>query len=397
MKLSFASMALFLCLSIEGQTATTYHGAPYTGNPPNAPFMVVWNTPVYDPVSRCVIGYLDRVGSTIYSNAFFAWNPVGLCNSLPSYQIGNDGITGGETCAADSPTFPGSRHPNQQMVADTKRNRIWLYQGPCQFGPALLDLYYLSLNANPASNTFTRATDPVHPARSGYDGAGTYDSYHDVIIQFGYDNNASTPVTEVLCFGATPTARQASVGCVNGDDWNTVLVGGTQPPGVVQEALVFDTVNRVAIAFGGYLAGPSTPQNELWTYDPEAKAWTHRTPTNGPPAPNPTGGGAAIIGTPMALNPKDGYIYYLATKASPDLYKWRFGDAAWTLICSNCGGTPAQNAFAMAVAPDRNVLVVYAFGGSLPVNTNDLAIVEIQFQGGASYSGKGIPSGNTSF
>ncbi len=378
---------LLLVQSAFGQIATTYHGAPYTGDSPNAPFMVVWNTPVYDPTSKCVIGYLDRTAATIYSNTVFAWNPVGLCNSLPSYQIGNDGITGGSECAADAPTFPGSRHPNQQMVYDSFRHRMWLYQGPCQFGDPLLDLYYLSLNANPSTDTWTRAADPTHPALSGYDGAGTYDDYADVIIQFGY-NNSSATVTEVYCFGASPTARQIAVGCVNGNDWNVVLTGGTQPPGNVNMALVWDAVNRKAITFGGYLPGPSTPQNELWTYDPEAQAWTHQTPSNGPPAPNPTGGGAAIIGTPMVWNPNDGYIYYLATKSSPDLYRWKIGDAAWTTVCSNCGGTPAQNAFAMAVATDRNTLVLYCFGGSLPVNSNDLAIVEFTFQGGTAFGGK---------
>lgn len=84
-----------------------------------------WHSLWYDPLSQQTILYgVVRSSTSIYSTDIFfykaatnAWTHLGGTGS----RLG--------LCPADTPTWPGDRHPGWMMSVDTKRNFLWIFGG----------------------------------------------------------------------------------------------------------------------------------------------------------------------------------------------------------------------------------------------------------------------------
>jgi len=320
-----------------------------------------WLKILYDPVSRQIFHYGVRAySSSIYSTDVFFYNSGTNVWS----RLGGTGSMS-NLCVPSTASWPGDRHPVNQMAVDTKRNFLWLWGGVCQ-GVDPRDMYYLRLNANSSTDTWQRVTPSRLPPY--FVGSGVYDPDDDVIFAFGNDGSSSGHYNWVYCStigNPTPgvlTAKQSAAGCTAADNWSEVTVqGGVQPTaGTNLPGLVYDTVNKKVILFGGYAPGPGAAASETWAYDVPTKTWTNRNPS-----PRPTFSGApssaGIIGTPLTYNPVDGKTYFQNPASTPATWTYDYPTNQWTMICNNCGGPP--NSMTVAYDPSTNALVALAYGG----------------------------------
>ena len=308
----------------------------------------------YDPVSQQTLHYGVLWGSgSIYSSDLFSYQaPANRWT-----HIGGNG-TASSTCPASTATWPGNRHPVSQMAIDTKRNVLWLFGGVCQ-GVIRTDMYYLSLNANPASNTWHQVS-VQNPPTANNSSTMVYDPDDDVLFLFGSDTAAQTRDNWVYCRtteNTSPgvlTAKQAAAGCVRADDWSEVAVaGGVQPPGVGFSGMAYDSVTRKVIQFGGD-SGGSVPQNQTWAYDVPTKTWTRKALGTTPP---PAYSGDSTAQPAMAYNPVTHKILYHQTSNSGAPKDWQYDPAAdtWTQLVSTGGGPITDLVMAYDVANNRLV------------------------------------------
>ena len=156
------------------------------------------------------------------------------------------------------------------------------------------DTWYLTLNANPATDTWTQV--PVTRVPSAIEeSAMTYDPNDDVLFLFGYDQGAATHDSWLFCStdgnpGGTFTSAQLTAGCLYANDWSEVLVGGLpvspQPPGYIYPGVVYDGNTQNVIQFGGCTGYPPgcTNQTDVWFYSVPNRTWTRQYSQNQPPA-----------------------------------------------------------------------------------------------------------------
>lgn len=285
---------------------------------------------LYDPVSQQSIHYGIRSDHTgIYSTTTLAY--ASATNTWT--QISTSGHATAD-CSDNGASLPEDRHP-EQMAIDTSRNRLWMWSGVgCTIDMA--DLWYMSLNASPASNTWTEVsfstTPDVHHAASM-----VYDPDVDVLVLFG-PNGGNNPKVWLYCFG-TSTA-QTNAGCTSANDWKEIsVVGGTYPPGVLYNGLFYDTVNDKVIAYGGE-AGGSVPKNETWAYTVQTKTWTQK--CGGGCSPPIVWTGSNYSHPPMAFIPSLGKLWYrqITNTGSPKDWFYDYAADTWTAATSNAGPAP---------------------------------------------------------
>src|SRR5581483_11205782 len=279
-----------------------------------------------------------------------------------------------DACPLDTPTQPGDRHPLWQMAIDTKRNLLWIYGGLNQTcsapsGPDAnprQDMYYLALNPNPATDTWHQVTPAHIPAANGY-AAMVYDPDDDVLFAFGSDGSSLTHTNWVYCRTAenpvpgTLTSKQSAAGCASPDDWSLVSVaGGVQPPGVAFPGMVYDTVTKKVIQYGGMNGGLATAYNQTWAYDVPTKTWTRKAlSTSAPPAYN----GSYSAQPALAYNSKTNKVLFHQTSNTGAPADWQYDPVAdtWTLVSSAGGSTTDQ---VMTYDSANNVLIGYNLGAS---------------------------------
>ena len=292
----------------------------------------------------------------IYSTDFFSWND----SSYTWVRIGGTGSLQA-ACVLDTPTMPGDRHPDGQFVIDTARNRLYMWGGPNQNCsgpddgdlPTRKDLYYMTLNTNPASNTLTRIYPSRFPANLKC-ATAVYSPDDDVIYQYGGCDDVSNR-HEIYCVAAgSPSSAQQTAGCTTANTWNQISTTG-QPTAYEYTGMVYDSINRKVILFGGSATG--TGRNETWAYDIPTKTWTQRSSANGPPVP-----GVSPPQPGIAFNPNDGKVYVHHFGATPGDYRFNQATNTWENLGNLGGPTFGQT---MTFHPSTNRFSAFGLGGGV--------------------------------
>jgi hypothetical protein len=247
------------------------------------------------------------------------------------------------------------------MTIDTRRNVLWLFGGVCQ-GVNRQDMYYLTLNSDPLQDRWHQVTPSRYPIANN-SAAMVYDPDDDVIFLFGSDASAQTHDNWVYCRTAenpSPgvlTSKQAAAGCGAPDNWTEVTpAGGVQPPGVAYPGMVYDSVTKKVIQYGG-MTGGGGPQNQTWAYDIPTRVWTRRAVNSiSPPVYN----GSFTAQPAMAYNSVTHKILYHQTSNSGAPADWQYDPVAdtWTKLVSSTNG-PAIDAY-MTYDAANNMLVAFS-------------------------------------
>jgi hypothetical protein len=307
----------------------------------------------YDAVSRQTLHYGVIAGSmSIYSSDLFSYE---ASTNTWTHMGGNGTIS--STCPASTASWPGNRHPVSQMAIDTKRNFLWLFGGVCQ-GVNHTDMYYLSLNADPTTNSWHQVSIQNPPVAND-SSAIVYDPDDDVLFLFGSDTAAQTRDNWVYCRtgeNATPgvlTPKQLGAGCTKADDWSEVaVVGGVQPPGVAYSGMAYDSLTKKVIQFGGDTGG-GIAQNQTWAYDIPTRTWTRKAlNTLAPPVLN----GLTYPAQPaLAYNPLTHKILYHQIYDVGAPKDWQYDPVAdtWTQLISTGGGPTTDLVMAYDAANNR--------------------------------------------
>jgi len=175
-----------------------------------------------------------------------------------------------------------------------------------------------------------------------------YDPDDDVLFAFGYDSGANTHDNWVYCRTAentppgTPTAKQLAAGCSNPDDWNQVNpTGAVQPMGSYFPGMVYDTVNKEVILYGGGLPDGVTFYNQTWVYRVPTQTWTQKALSTTPP---PVYNGPYTGQPALAYNPVTHTVIYHQTSNAGAPADWQYDAAAdtWTKISSGGGASVDQ-------------------------------------------------------
>ena len=99
-------------------------------------------------------------------------------------------------------------------------------------------------------------------------------------------------------------------------------MGGAQPPGYAFPGMVYDTLTKKAIQFGGE-SGSEILQNQTWAYNIPTRTWTQKALSTVPPGPSGLEGMPAI-----AYNPNTNKILYHETSGSSAPSDWQY-DPGW--------------------------------------------------------------------
>jgi hypothetical protein len=314
-------------------------------------FQTIW----YDATSQQTLQYGIVTGSnSIYSSDMFAYR----ASANQWTRIGGNG-TLTTSCSPGTSTWPGDRHPGWQMTIDTKRNVLWLFGGVCS-GTNRLDMWYMQLRPDPMQNTWHQVAI-AHPPTSNNSAAMVYDPDDDVIFLFGSDGGGQTRTNWVYCptsattTPGTLTAKQTAAGCATPDDWaNVAVAGGVQPPGIAFPGLVYDTITKTVIQFGGTASSLASHYNETWAYSVPGRMWTRKALSTVVPPVNQS----MITGQPaMAYNPITHKIVYHSPGVSPT--DWQYDPVAdtWVQLPSSGGGPMLDTE--LAYDASRNVFLAY--------------------------------------
>jgi hypothetical protein len=206
------------------------------------------------------------------------------------------------------------------------------------------DMYYLTLNSDPTQDKWQQVVPNHWPVANSQSGL-VHDPDDDVLFVFGSDVGSNTHDNWVYCRTAenlTPgvlTAKQLAAGCVNPDDWNEITPAGRiQPPGNGNPGLVYDTVTKKVLQYGGNGCSPSC--NQTWAYDVPTHTWTQKALNTTPPPPYNSEG---VAEPAMAYNPTTHKVllHQFSNNGAPA--DWQYDPVAdtWTLLTSS-GGGPAQ-------------------------------------------------------
>jgi hypothetical protein len=326
---------------------------------PNEPGFNYWLTDFFDPVSQQVLHYgIPGNSNSIYSSDVFFYSAV----TQAWTHLGGNG-TLSDSCPADTASWPGDRHPLNQMAIDTKRNVLWLWGGVCQSN-GISDTYYLQLNPNPMNDTWHKVS--VAHAPSYYGGSGVYDPDDDVLYHYGYDGIGQASNNWVYCStigNPTPgalTAKQSVAGCANPDDWTRVSpVGGVQPPGSFFAGTIYDPITKKVILYGGLNSGLSMGYNQTWAYDVPTKTWTQKALSTTAP---PVYAGQLTAHPGWAYNTRTNKILYHQTSNTGAPADWQYDPAAdtWALVSSGSGPTGDS---VLSYDATNNQLITFSYCG----------------------------------
>jgi hypothetical protein len=286
----------------------------------------------------------------IYSTDLYAY----AAGTNTFTHIGGTG-SATDACPLDTPTQPGDRHPVWQMAIDTKRNVLWMYGGVnvtcvAASGPNAnprQDMYYLTLNSNPINDTWHQVS-PTHIPLANSASAMVYDPDDDVLFAFGSDTGSQTHTNWIYCRTAensTPgvlTARQSTAGCASPDDWTEITpVGGVQPLGVSFPGMVYDTVTKKVIQYGGMSGSLIVSYNQTWAYDVPTRKWTQKAlSTTAPPVYD----GGFTAQPALAYSVQTNKVLFHQTTNSGAPADWQYDPATdtWTKLSGSGGAATDQ-------------------------------------------------------
>jgi len=335
----------------------------------NPPYFNQWHYARYDTLNNVTLLWVaDNAGgrSSIYSDSLWVFN----ASTQTLSEIGTNNQPASGNCVTSSSTWPGSRHPVGQMFWDSKRNRLLSVEGVCG-GINQMDMWYFQAN-QPLTNNVWTPMSPAHlPSPPHNLSSIVHDSDDDVYFLFGADIDGTPANNWLYCptdLNPTPgvlTAAQTGAGCSVPDDWTLIsVVGGVaqQPVGVWMPGLIYDSVHKTIIAFGGCNGNCSVEEPYTWSYSLATKTWTSLNPTGNPAVPGtiPQTFDSWSNAPNIAFNPNDGKIYYHQPTTPPVDWSYDYGTNTWTQLCQ-CGGSPTGST--MDYDASINGFVQWAYGG----------------------------------
>jgi hypothetical protein len=328
---------------------------------------------LWDPASQQTIIYGSVAGSAS-SNATDLFFYDSSANAFTHVSGTGSKST---ACPADTASLPGDRVIYAQMSVDTKRNFLWIYGGACN-GTVRKDMYYLTLNSNPTMDVWNKVS-PAHFPAASTGASMVYDSVDDILFATGYDMGANTNTNWVYCRTAenptpgTPTASQLAAGCTLPDDWNLVNVTSNGHVSVMYSGLVYDTVTRKIIQYGGSTPAGVT-QNTTWAYDVPTKTWTKKALATAPPPVT----GDAYPQPALAYNTVTKKLIYHMTSGAgaPADYQYDPTADTWTKLTSVGGGATSQQS--LTYDSKNNVLIGFKEGAGTELWRGSLSGVATQ-------------------
>jgi len=234
--------------------------------------------------------------------------------------------------------------------------------------------YNLTLGTNPQFDTWRW----LSPSNSPFIGANlgmTYDPDDDVIFLFGTDGSAQSHNDWVYCptdRNPTPgilSTKQTTAGCTAPDAWSEVPpTAWVRPEGVAGPELVYDTVTKKVIQYGGAW-GDSTPRNQTWAYDVPTHTWTQKALNTTPPplyVYNSVPGSYNPVPA-MIYNPNTHHVLYHQTSGVGAPADWEYDPVkdTWTLLVTTGGGPSVVDA-TMAYDVANNKLITWSYNNGVP-------------------------------
>jgi hypothetical protein len=240
------------------------------------------------------------------------------------------------------------------------------------------DMYYMTLNPNPLTNTWTQVTPTSFPFATHFSSM-VYDSDDDLIFAFGYDYGPDTHDNWIYCStignpGGALTPTQTAAGCSKANTWievcpssNLTCSSSAQPPGTAFPGLVYDAATQKVFQFGGESGG--TRYNQVWAYDVPSHTWTQKSSAGAPP---PTTS-AVYWGMPaIAYNPNTHTVLFhqFDNAGAPADYQYFPLTDSWAPMTSTAGGGGGMAscsvcAEVMAYDSRNDRVIVYSAGGGL--------------------------------
>lgn len=165
-----------------------------------------------------------------------------------------------------TPVLPSPRSVRNLAYVD---GRVIVVGGITSINPTILD--HETWIYNVGNNTWTSSSTPADLSGYGISPNFVYDSANKVVVLFG--GREATVDGHVTGTGETWEFD------VTRETW-TQIFPTTSPSPRKHHAMVYDSLNRKVILFGGeILTGKS---NETWTYDASSNTWTQIFPTTSP-------------------------------------------------------------------------------------------------------------------
>lgn len=226
----------------------------------------------------------------------------------------------------------------------------------------IYDMWFMTLNANTASNSFTNVLNSGSQFSGNIDIKNNepfaYDPDDDGMVMVSY----STHPIWVFCSadgnpGSVLTAKQMAMGCTSINSW--VEVTGTGAPiGYYQSSLLYDTTYHLFWEYGGAPYGGKT-DTDVHTYAPSTKTWGTKSSTNQPAGT----ANCKQYESQVAWNSNSGMLMYHL----PDLP----GDYAYNPATNNwetmtVSGTSNTNCLAAGYDPTTNINVSLSQGNASP-------------------------------
>jgi hypothetical protein len=260
-------------------------------------------------------------------------------------------------------SVPDSTHMTLSTSAGTQAHARYSFPPP-NTNPRQ-SMYYLSLNGNPGTDTWTMMNPVGNLANGSYSMA--LDTDDDVIFLFAGTDSAVYCVTTDNPVPGNPTSAQAAAGCTHGDQWNpTPSADGIYPVAWQFNGLVYDTVTKKVLLFGGN-DNSGAAYNQTWAYDVPARTWQQKCAgacTNPPPIDLTH---TATNQPPLAYSTQDHKVYYYQPNNTDGPAVWSYDPAGdnWKKLTSvnTPGANPNPLLFGnsyLAFDSSKNLLILWA-------------------------------------
>ena len=385
MRFSMAVLAAFILLCAATAKAQTWVEEPVNGqlfsSPPSWPAEHGYTRLVYDPVKNQHFYMSAQQLCNVYTNALWGYNAatdtftmLTWSGSFPNHNNCSGALP------VDTATYPGDRHPFHTQIYDTMRSRLVIYSGVeaaencagtghgvCGF-PDTYHYFSSSGVVSTPGQGWTQdcglnTTLPACAPGTRQEGAMTYDTFQDLIVLYGALQNG-TATSDTWVYAGTPnTWTKVITKCVGANCVVNACGKGCNSLGQrAGQSMVYDTINRKVVLFGGYKVGKGIdiPQNDTWIYDTPSGTWTESKSARPPAVKYPA----------IAFDTKRGIIWLHTGLNNPTGDDWTYNVATdtWTQTAITGGPVPksqnkgyaAQNTLTMDYDPVLDALVATA-------------------------------------
>ena len=314
---------------------------------------------------NCGLGYANISGTTVtlLNTQYTAWTfPTG------GQIVGQTmSITG-----AGNYTIASVQSSNQLTLTSspgTLSNVLFYIITGTESNPRQ-DMYYLTLGATASNDVWTQVS-PKHlptPAQ-GYASAMVYDPNDDVLFAFGNIGNWIYCRTLENPVPGTATTLQHAAGCAVPDDWNQITPNtpGGAPPGSYFPQMVYDTLSKNVIQYGGVCnSNTGVGCNQTWAYNIPTHTWTQKALNTTPPPVYQSS--QAMSGTDegsTTYNSVTHKVIYHQTTNTGAPADWQYDPVAdtWSLLTSINGGPTMTQAY-LGYDVSTNSLIAWAYDPS---------------------------------